>query len=117
MKQGEELPLVSVGANMEQAQKIISEKGFGCAIVINENNELAGFMTDGDIRRHLSNDLMQKSVTEIMNATPRSINSEALAAEALAVMNQFSITQLLVVDGKTPVGLLRLHDIMKAGVA
>jgi arabinose-5-phosphate isomerase len=117
MKQGNELPLVSLKATMVEAQKIISDKTFGCAIIVNDQNELQGFMTDGDIRRHLSSDLLQKKVTDIMNATPRSIDSEALAAAALAVMNEHNITQLLVVDGKTPVGLLRLHDIMRAGVA
>lgn len=117
MKQGDQLPLVSVTAMMSDAQKVISEKTFGCAIVVNDQNELQGFMTDGDIRRHLSADLLQKPVTEIMNATPRSIDSQALAAEALAIMNQHSITQLLVVNGKQPVGLVRLNDIMRAGVA
>jgi arabinose-5-phosphate isomerase len=117
MKQGDELPLVSMDAIMSDAQKIISDKKFGCAIIVNDKNELQGFMTDGDIRRHLSADLLQKKVTEVMNATPRSIDSEALAAEALAIMNQLSITQLLVVNGKQPVGLVRLNDIMRAGVA
>jgi arabinose-5-phosphate isomerase len=117
MKQGDELPLVSENATMADAQKIISEKTFGCVIVVNAQNELAGFITDGDIRRHLSADLLQKKVTEIMNANPRKIESDALAAAALAVMNQYSITQLLVVEGKKPVGLVRLNDIMSAGVA
>lgn len=117
MKQGDELPLVSNTATMREAEKIISAKTFGCAIVVNDKNELAGFITDGDIRRHLSADLLDKKVTEIMNPTPRNIDSAALAAEALAIMNKQSITQLLVVDGNKPVGLVRLNDIMSAGVA
>lgn len=117
MKQGDALPLVSDKATMAQALQVISEKTFGCAIVVNEQNELAGFITDGDIRRNLSADLLQKKISEVMNSNPRRIDSESLAAEALAVMNQHSITQLLVVDDKMPVGLVRLNDIMKAGVA
>ena len=117
MQQGDALPLVSKDATMSDALKTISEKTFGCAIIINDKNELAGFMTDGDLRRHLSSDLLQQKVTDVMNATPINIDSTALAAEALAIMNQHSITQLLVVDNKKPVGLVRLHDIMRAGVA
>lgn len=117
MQQGDTLPLVSETATMTEALKVISEKTFGCAIIVNDKNELQGFMTDGDIRRHLSADLLQRKVTEVMNATPRNIDSEALASEALAIMNKYSITQLLVVNDKTPVGLVRLNDIMSAGVA
>lgn len=117
MQQGDALPLVAETATMSDALQTISEKKFGCAIIVGAENKLSGFMTDGDIRRHLSPDLLQKKVTEVMNNQPRSIDSEALAAEALAIMNEHSITQLLVVKDNTPVGLVRLNDIMRAGVA
>ena len=117
MKQGDDLPLVLETSTMEQALKVISEKTFGCAIIVKDNNELAGFMTDGDIRRNLSSDLLQRKISDVMNSNPRRIDSNALASEALAIMNQHAITQLLVVNENTPVGLVRLNDIMKAGVA
>jgi arabinose-5-phosphate isomerase len=118
MKQGDVLPLVSHTATMQTTQQVMSDGNFGCAIVINDNRELAGFISDGDVRRNLSPTLLQKPVTEVMGtSTPRTIEIDALAAAALAIMNQHNITQLVVVDGKTPVGLLRLHDIMRAGVA
>ncbi len=118
MKQGDALPLVQSTATMQETQQVMSDGNFGCAIVVNAQNELAGFITDGDIRRHLSPTLLQKPVTEVMGtATPRTIEVDALAAAAVAIMNRHNITQLVIVDGKTPVGLLRLHDIMRAGVA
>ena len=118
MQQGDLLPLVSNTATMAETQTIMSDKNFGCAIIVDDKKELAGFITDGDIRRHLSPDLLQKKVTDIMGTkTPRTIAHDALAAAALAAMNQYNITQLVVTEGQTPVGLIRLHDIMRAGVA
>lgn len=118
MHTGEELPLVPDTATVETTQRIMSASTFGCAIVINKAGELAGFVSDGDIRRHLSNDLLQKNVSVVIGtATPRTIAHDALAAAALALMNQYNITQLVVVENNKPVGLVRLHDILRAGVA
>lgn len=117
MQQGDALPFVDANATMAQAQIVMSEKNFGCAIVTNDKRELIGFISDGDIRRHLSPDLPNMPVRDIMNATPRTITHDALCSAALAVMNQHNITQLVVTEDDKPVGLLRLHDIMRAGVA
>lgn len=117
MKQGNELPLVPATATVAQARAIMSEKNFGCAIITTQTGELAGFMTDGDIRRHLSPALAEENVSTIMAKTPYVIEVSALAAAALAMMNQHEVTQLVVVDGTTPVGLIRMHDILRAGVA
>ncbi len=117
MHQGDALPVIRETVSMSDAQNTMSLKNFGCAIVVNDKNELTGFLSDGDIRRHLSPDLLNKKVTDIMGRNPRTIADDALCSAALAVMNQHNITQLIVTNGQTPVGLLRLHDIMRAGVA
>jgi arabinose-5-phosphate isomerase len=117
MQKDDTLPLVHDTANVAETQKIMSAKNFGCAIVVNAKNELVGFVSDGDIRRHLSNDLPQQNITTIMGTHPRTVAVDALSSAALALMNQHNITQLVVIEGKTPVGLLRLHDILRAGVA
>lgn len=117
MQKEEALPTITDTATMNDAQKVMSQKNFGCAIVVNARDELVGFVSDGDIRRHLSPDLLGKKVSDIMGHNPRTIALDSLCSAALAVMNQHNITQLIVVDGNIPVGLLRLHDIMRAGVA
>lgn len=117
MQKGESLPLVQENALIADALNIMSGGNFGCAIVTTANGNLAGFLTDGDIRRNLANDLAQKQVKDIMGKNPRTIESEALSAAALAAMNQHNITQLVVVQDDKPVGLIRLHDILRAGVA
>jgi arabinose-5-phosphate isomerase len=117
MKQGAQLPLVPANNSVFDAQKIMSAHNFGCAIAVNADGTLAGFLTDGDLRRHLGPDLLLMPIVGIMNKTPRSIAHDALCSAAIAFMNQHNITQLIVTDGATPVGLLRLHDILRAGVA
>lgn len=117
MKTGDELPFVTADATVAQVQAAMSDKNFGCAIVVDAQKNLLGFITDGDIRRNLSSDLVSKKAADIMAKTPSTIAHDALAAAAMALMNQKSITQLLVVDGTRVAGLVRLHDILRAGVA
>ncbi len=116
MHKGDALPIVSYAAMVSEAQAVMSEHNFGCAIVVDDKGELAGFLSDGDIRRHLSPILSTLPVAKIMGRNPYTIPHDALCAAAIAVMNQHDITQLIVVDGKKPVGLARLHDILRAGV-
>lgn len=117
MHQDDSLPIINENATIQEAIAIMSAHNFGCAIAINDKKELVGFVSDGDIRRHLSSDLATRLVSDIMGRNPRTISDDALASAALAMMNQHNITQLVVVNGATPVGLVRLHDIMRAGVA
>jgi arabinose-5-phosphate isomerase len=117
MHKTEVLPLISEGAMVSEAQAVMTERNFGCAIVTDPNGNLAGIVTDGDLRRHLSPTLPTLSVAKIMGRNPRTIAHDALCSAAIAVMNQHNITQLIVTDGKKPVGLIRLHDILRAGVA
>lgn len=116
MHQTEELPLAQLHTRMEQVLITMTAKRFGTAGVIDEHGELAGIITDGDLRRHMQDGLMQLSAAEVMTKSPITATPHMLAAEALAIMNGKSITTLFVVDAGKPVGILHIHDLLRAGV-
>ena len=116
MHAGDEVPAVAPAAPMGEALIEMSRKGFGVAAVV-EHGRLVGVITDGDLRRKLDG-LLEHSAGEVATRTPRTIGPEALASEALGLMTQHKITSLMVVeDGARFVGLIHLHDCLRAGVA
>jgi arabinose-5-phosphate isomerase len=117
MHVGKELPLIGEAAGMQEAILTITAKTYGCVGVMNPAGDLVGIITDGDLRRHMGDDLLHRLVAEVMTAKPRTIRPSALAAEALHVMNEKSITSLFVVEDTKPIGIVRLHDCLKVGVA
>ena len=88
----------------------------GCVGVVDAKGKLAGIITDGDLRRHLTPELLAEAVETVMTPTPRSIRPNALAAEALGFMNAEALTVLFVVEGGRPIGILNVHDCLRAGV-
>ncbi len=117
MHGGDELPLIAHHANMQEALLAMTAKRFGCVGVVNEDGLLTGVVTDGDLRRHMAPDLLAALVVEVMTPSPLSIRPQALAAEALGIMNQRAITSLFVVEEAKPVGIVHIHDCLRAGVA
>jgi arabinose-5-phosphate isomerase len=117
MHVGDEVPLIGTDGVMSQALLIMTAKTFGCVGVVGPTGELVGIVTDGDLRRHMGPDLLSEKVGDVMTRGPLTIRANALAAEAVRVMNERSITSLFVVDGSKPAGIVRLHDCLKAGVA
>jgi arabinose-5-phosphate isomerase len=123
MHKDDRLPSASENILVSQAVKIISEKGFGCVALTDGNGVLSGIITDGDIRRHLSDGLLDKPAKDIMSRTPKTAAPDTLVAEAMAIMNDLKnsfrkITTLVVVDKENkPIGLLHLHDCLRAGFA
>eukprot|EP01136_Pigoraptor_vietnamica_P039947 Opistho-1_new@11303 len=117
MHVGKELPLIGLEAGMQQAILEITAKTYGCVGIVDARGDLAGIITDGDLRRHMGGDLLHRRAADVMTAKPRTIRPAALAAEALHVMNEKSITSLFVIEDGKPVGIVRLHDCLKAGVA
>lgn len=111
----QELPLVAADAPMPAALLVMSEKRFGAAGVIDASGQLIGLITDGDLRRHMDG-LLDHRADEVMTRAPLTIGPGALAAEALKVMNERRITVLFVVDGGRPVGILHVHDLLRAGI-
>ena len=117
MHVGDEVPLIGTEEAMSHALLIMTAKTFGCVGVVGTNGELVGIVTDGDLRRHMGPDLVRERVGDVMTKGPVTIRANALAAEAVRVMNERSITSLFVVDGMKPAGIVRLHDCLKVGVA
>ena len=119
MHGGDALPLVDEATGMGETLIEISRKGFGVAGVRGEDGTLAGIITDGDLRRKLDG-LLSHTAAEVMTPNPTTIGPDALAEEAVAVMNRRKITCLFVVDPEgsgEALGLLHIHDCLRAGVA
>ncbi len=116
MHKAETIPIVNVSAKMSEVIIIITEKQFGCAGVINSAGMLIGIITDGDLRRHMNNDLLEKEAGQIMTASSKTIDPDSLASEGLSLMNINSITNLFVTKGGYPIGILHVHDCLRAGV-
>ncbi|MGL5136182.1 MAG: CBS domain-containing protein, partial [Beijerinckiaceae bacterium] len=118
MHRGEALPLSSEDSVLADAIPLMSEKGFGMLIAVDAAGALAGIVTDGDLRRHMSAALPGRRLSEIMSRTPRTVSGNALATEALETLNALKITKLVVVDEKRrPIGLLDIQDVLRQGVA
>lgn len=115
MHKDEALPLVDHSAPMSDVLLTMTSKGFGLAGVM-QDNRLIGVISDGDLRRHMEG-LMERTAGEIATSAPVTIAPDSLAAQALAVMNERKITALFVVGQGAPVGILHLHDCLRAGVA
>jgi arabinose-5-phosphate isomerase len=120
MHTGAALPLASPETAMDAALLVMTEKRFGCLGVIDAAGRLIGVITDGDLRRAMGPELLRRTVGEVMTASPRTIDAEALAGEALREMNTPArlITTLFVVDPRhRPIGILHVHDLLRAGAA
>lgn len=117
MHAGAAIPLKPLGTKMSDALVEMSSKGFGCVGIVDEGGHLAGIVTDGDLRRHMRPDLMTARVDEVMTTNPKTIAANLLAGEALEILNTSKITALIVTDGRKPVGIVHLHDLLRAGVA
>lgn len=122
MHEGKDLPLCSPDTVMSEAILTMTEGRFGCVGVVDDAGQLIGIITDGDLRRHMDSALLTQTAREVMTCSPRTIRSSALAAEAVAFMNTSDPPFLcvFVVDeagppGK-PVGILHMHDCLRAGV-
>ncbi|MDO9123607.1 MAG: KpsF/GutQ family sugar-phosphate isomerase [Deltaproteobacteria bacterium] len=121
MHSGEAFPRVSEKTLMKDVIFEITSKRLGVTGVCNEEGDLVGVVTDGDLRRALEKyaDLLQRTASEVMTRNPKRIEKDGLAAKAVQMMEEYSITSLFVfnqVGDRTPVGIIHLHDLLKAGV-
>lgn len=116
MRGGEALPLVGPGTPMTEAILVMTTKGFGVAGMV-EDGRLTGIITDGDLRRNMAG-LMTKTVREVATRAPLTVPAAMLAVEAVALMNQRKVSVLFVVtEDNRPLGVLHIHDCLRAGVA
>ncbi len=109
------LPLVDINTPMDEVLIEMTSKGFGTAGVL-QDGHLVGIVSDGDLRRNMAK-LMQSTAGEVATMNPVTVPPDMLAAEALALMNTRKITTLFVVEEGAPIGILHLHDLLRAGVA
>jgi len=116
MRSGDKLPVIQANDTFIDVIVIMTEKCLGCAIILDDNDHVSGIVTDGDLRRHIKDDLTTLKAKDVMTLAPKSINSNALATKALFIMNDLSITALPVINNKKLVGVIHIHDILKAGV-
>lgn len=113
-----ELPIVPMGATLEQAIIEMTSRRFGVTAIVDEQGRLSGVLTDGDLRRALQAGLaLQSPITAAMTSAPQSASPETPASDLLALMNDKRITSIFVLDQGVPVGILHLHDLLRAGVA
>ena len=113
---GDALPLVSADTPMARALIEMTAKSFGCVGVVDDDGRLVGIVTDGDLRRHMTPRLLERPAAQVMTLRPKTIASDALASEALGRMTAAKITSLFVAEGDVPVGILHVHDCLRAGV-
>ena len=119
MHTGNEIPIVSENASLQEALLEMTRKGLGMTGVVDANNRLCGIYTDGDLRRTLNQgvDVYETKIADVMNRTPKTITSGVLAAETVEMMRRLRINGLYVVDEKNEViGALNMHDLLKAGI-
>lgn len=119
MHKGDALPIVSENTIMQEALLVMTSKMLGCVGVVNSEGLLTGIITDGDLRRWLSKDILSQKVSEVMTKNPKTIEHDVLAAEALRIMNTTGkgITQLFVLQSGKPVGIIHIHDCLRVGAA
>jgi arabinose-5-phosphate isomerase len=120
MHRGDHLPLVGEQTLMKEAILEISSKRLGVTGVVDSHGKLVGVITDGDLRRGLESkkDILNLKAKDLMTRKPKTIAAQTLAAEAVAVMEQYPITSLFVLQNgsRKPVGVIHLHDLVKAGI-
>lgn len=116
MHTGDELPLASPNDIMSEVLIIMTAKKFGCVGIINDNGELVGIITDGDLRRHMTNDLLFMRARDVMTHHVLTIAPSIFAIEALNIINENSKTVLFVVDKNIPIGIIHVHDCLRVGV-
>ncbi|MBR0094691.1 MAG: KpsF/GutQ family sugar-phosphate isomerase [Synergistaceae bacterium] len=120
MGTGERLPVIKTGVTVKDALFVITGKGYGAACVVDDDGVLVGIFTDGDLRRLMEksgNDAFSTKIEDAMTKTPKTISPKALAAEAVRVMEEKEISVLVAVEDGKPVGIVHIHELLRAGIA
>jgi arabinose-5-phosphate isomerase len=117
MHKGDAVPLARDTELMGGALVTMTQKAFGCLGIVDAKGKLIGIVTDGDLRRHMGGDLVKARTADIMTRRPKTATPKMLASAALEMINAAGITALFVVDKGKPVGIVHVHDLLRAGVA
>jgi len=117
MHGGDAIPLASMTDKVSDALLEMTAKSFGCVGIVGESGALAGIITDGDLRRHMDQGLLDQPAHKVMTADPQTIPADMLGAAALGLMNDLKITSFFVVGSDSrPVGIVHIHDLLRAGL-
>jgi arabinose-5-phosphate isomerase len=117
MHTGDLVPLAPLGTAMSDAILQMSAKGLGCVGITDTQGKLVGIITDGDLRRHMRNDLLDARVDDVMTKAPKTVRPDQLISETLDILNSMKVTALFAVDAGKPVGVIHVHDLLRAGAA
>jgi arabinose-5-phosphate isomerase len=117
MHSGAEVPLAPLGTRMSDALIVMTTKGFGCVGITDEKGLLVGIITDGDLRRHMRNDLLDANVDAVMTHRPKTVRPDQLISETLELLNAMKVTALFAIEDGRPVGIIHVHDLLRAGAA
>ncbi|MBT3557463.1 MAG: KpsF/GutQ family sugar-phosphate isomerase [Rhodospirillales bacterium] len=117
MHKGDALPLVTADTPLGEMIVIMTEKSFGCAGIVDSDGRLSGIFTDGDLRRAFLKPDLTTPAGELMTADPKHVSADSMASEAILIMNESNITTLFVTEDSRPIGILHLHDCLRAGIA
>lgn len=120
MGTGESLPVVHEGVSVKDALFVITSKGYGAVCVVDIEGKLTGIFTDGDLRRlmeRLGSRAFDTMIQDAMTKTPKTISPDALAAEAVRTMERKEVSVLIAVEAEKPVGIIHIHELLKAGIA
>ena len=113
MKINLDIPLIVESKKMSYAILEMTSKGEGCVGVVSKKNQLIGIITDGDIRRNMNPELLDKNVKEVMTRKPKTLSPNTLISKALKIMNEESITNIFITKQKKPIGIIHMHDMLK----
>ncbi|HET9176584.1 MAG TPA: KpsF/GutQ family sugar-phosphate isomerase [Pseudolabrys sp.] len=117
MHTGAAMPLSPLGAPMSEAILEMTAKGFGCVGITDPGGLLVGIITDGDLRRHMHDKLLDASVDKVMTRGPKTVRRDQLLSETLDMLNTMKVTALFAIEGGKPVGIIHVHDLLRAGTA
>jgi arabinose-5-phosphate isomerase len=117
MHTAETMPLSPLGTRMSDAILEMTTKGFGCVGITDGRGALVGIITDGDLRRHMRANLLDARVDEVMTRGPKTVRRDQLLSETLDILNVMKVTALFAVEAGKPVGIIHVHDLLRAGTA
>jgi arabinose-5-phosphate isomerase len=117
MHTGAAMPLSPLGARMSEAILEMTAKGFGCVGITDPGGLLVGIITDGDLRRHMHDKLLDTSVEVVMTRGPKTVRRDQLLSETLDMLNTMKVTALFAIEDGKPIGIIHVHDLLRAGTA
>lgn len=117
MHTGTSMPLAPLGTRMSDAILEMTTKGFGCVGILDGHGLLVGIITDGDLRRHMRDNLLGARVDDVMTRSPKTVRPDQLLSETLDILNSMKVTALFAVEAGKPTGIIHVHDLLRTGAA